>query len=282
VNGAPLRALGPTATVHLFRPLGDELVRLIRGLSNQDWLKPTVAPDWRVRDVVAHLLDGQLRNLSLRRDGHRIDPGPITSYGDLVGFINRLNDTGVRYGDRLSPSVMITLLEMTGPAMADYLATLPPDGEAVFSVAWAGESRSTHWMDIAREYTEWWHHQMQIRDAVGAPLLLAPAWFDPLLDTSVRALPVAYREVNAVDDTSISIAIRAERPRHFALVRSGAAWQVLEGTPLHAAATVTCDADTAWRLFFNALSPAAALERLQVEGERRLIDPLLRTRSVMV
>ena len=44
-----------------------------------------------------------------------------------------------------------------------------PDAPAVFSVAWAGEDKSAHWFDVAREYTEKWHHQQQIRDAVGRP-----------------------------------------------------------------------------------------------------------------
>jgi uncharacterized protein (TIGR03083 family) len=266
----------------LFAPLNETLVSLLRSLSDDDWLKPTVAPRWRVRDVAAHLLDGQLRNLSFRRDGHRVDAGPVATYRDLVGFINHLNDSGVRYGDRLSPRVLIDLLEIAGPAMAAYLSSLPPDGEAVFAVAWAGESGSRHWMDVAREYTEWWHHQMQIRDAVGAPLLLEPRWFDPLIEASVRALPVACREVPAADGSQIALVIRAQRSRHFTLVHAGGAWQVLEGQPDRAAASLACDADTVWRLLYNALPPAEAMARVEAGGDARLIEAIVSARSVMV
>src|SRR5213082_3892646 len=51
-------------TRHLFAPLHAELMSLLRGLSAEDWEKPTVAKAWRVRDVAAHLLDTQLRRLS--------------------------------------------------------------------------------------------------------------------------------------------------------------------------------------------------------------------------
>jgi hypothetical protein len=280
--GAALRPLSPIACAHLFRPLNDALIDVLRRLDGDGWVRPTLAPQWRVRDVAAHLLDGQLRKLSFGRDGHRLDSGPIDSYRDLVRFIDRLNDAGVRYGERLSPRVLIDLLASVGPAVADYVSSLAPEGEAVFAVAWAGESRSTHWMDIAREYTEWWHHQMQIRAAVGAPLLLGPTWFDPLIETSMRALPVACRDVAAPEGTAVAWAIDAERPRHFAMVRGAGAWQVLEGVPDAPAASLGCHADTAWRVLFNALPPAEARRRVDIRGDTPLAEATLGARSVMV
>jgi hypothetical protein len=47
------------------------------------------------------------------------------------------------------------------------LKELDPFAEAIFSVGWAGEEKSLNWFHIAREYTEKWHHQQQIRLAVG-------------------------------------------------------------------------------------------------------------------
>ena len=52
---------------------------------------------------------------------------------------------------------------------------------------------------------------MQIRDAVGAePVLLAPRWMLPLLDLSVRALPVAYAAVDAPDGTIVAFEVSGE------------------------------------------------------------------------
>jgi hypothetical protein len=56
--------LAPTLTAHLFEPLNAELLVLLRGLEPEDWQRPTSAREWRVRDVVAHLLDGSLHRLA--------------------------------------------------------------------------------------------------------------------------------------------------------------------------------------------------------------------------
>jgi uncharacterized damage-inducible protein DinB len=57
-------------TVHLFPLLDAKLIELLRSLSPDDWNKPTVARLWTVKDVAAHLLDGNLRMLSRARDGY--------------------------------------------------------------------------------------------------------------------------------------------------------------------------------------------------------------------
>jgi hypothetical protein len=64
------------------------------------------------------------------------------------------------------------LLEYSDKQFFDFLKTLNPNDKAIFSVAWAGESESENWFDVAREYTEKWHHQMQIRLALNKPILM--------------------------------------------------------------------------------------------------------------
>jgi hypothetical protein len=59
-------------------------------------------------------------------------------------------------------------------------------GEGVW---WAGVEAAPVWLDVARDYSEDWIHQQQIRDAVRRPGLSSPEFFDPLLDTLMRALP---------------------------------------------------------------------------------------------
>jgi hypothetical protein len=53
----PLEQPVPVDTRALFRPVSAGLVTLLRGLPHERWDLPTVAGTWRVRDVVAHLLD---------------------------------------------------------------------------------------------------------------------------------------------------------------------------------------------------------------------------------
>jgi hypothetical protein len=278
-----LEPLTPIYTADLFPALNAELVTLLRGLDDADWSRPTVAGAWRVRDVAAHLLDGDLRRISAGRDGWLPAPdGPLESFADVVGLINRANASGVAYAQRLSPRVVTDLLEVTGRWVADHFAALPPHGEAMWPVAWAGEHRSENWMDVGRDYTERWHHQMQIRDAVDAPaVLLDWDWLQPLLHLSVRALPRAYADVDAPEGTAITFHV--QDTDSFTVVRTASGWQVFHGFAHDAAALLRVGRDTAWRLLYNALpAHVARMELEMVEGDRALAEPLFRARSVMV
>jgi len=53
------RAVAPLDTAPLFPDLHAELLALLRALELEDWERPAVAGAWRVRDVAAHLLDGE-------------------------------------------------------------------------------------------------------------------------------------------------------------------------------------------------------------------------------
>lgn len=301
---APLSPLEPTETVHLMPGLHAELIALLRRLAPEDWARPTLARGWRVRDVAAHLLDTQCRHLSAKRDEHRLPPDrPIASYGDLVGFINHLNAQWVEATARLSPRLITEMLALVGPEVAAQLATLDPWASSTFPVAWAGETVSANWFDIGREYTEWWHHQAQIRDAVGAPPLNGRAWLHPFLELSLRGLPHAYRGAEAPPGTTIAITIDGEAGDTWALRRrdnatgagagddagraaardaSAAGWELLRGEAPDAVTRLRLDADAAWRLLFNALDADEARRAVRVEGEARLAEPLLAARSVMV
>jgi uncharacterized protein (TIGR03083 family) len=257
-----MRALQPIDTRNLFAPLHAELMALLRGLGEHDWEKPTIARAWRVRDVAAHLLDTQLRRLSAQRDGHRMTPPDRP----LVAFLNDLNATWVAAARRFSARVLVELLEVSGPALAALMESLPLRERAMIAVAWAGETESENWLDIGREYTEWWHHQMQIRDAVGAPLLLERKWFEPLLEISARAFRTSAPTLFEVDGYQFSVV-------------DG---ELFRGALASPAVTVRTDADTAWRMLYHALSRAEILARVTIEGDATLAEPLLAARSVMV
>lgn len=275
--------LAPCDTAHLFSPLHAELLAVLRALSPEDWLRPTVAPNWRVRDVAAHLLDGQLRRLSAQRDGHVTPPDrPIASDRDLVAFINAYNASGVAYIARLSPRVITGLLEQSGVELAAAMMTLDPAAPALYPVSWAGEQGSANWMDVGREYTEHWHHQMQIRDAVGHPRLLEPRWMTPLVEMSVRALPHAYGAWPAAAGTTVTLAVTGETCGDWSLVREADHWQVRSGRPAAPDAIVRIAADDVWRLFYNALPEADRQQRVRVEGKTDLAAPLWQARSVIV
>jgi hypothetical protein len=244
-----------------------------------------MARRWTVKDIAAHLLDTDLRRLSLHRDGHRpAPPGNVTaeSYQDLVAFINQLNASWADVAKRLSPRVIVDLLEWSGPQVAELFASLDPEAPAPISVAWAGEERSANWMDTGREYTEKWHHQAQIRDAVGAPGLTSRRWLGPVIELSMYALPHALRDTGACEGCALEVKIEGEAGGAWHVVREAGAWKLREGETHDAAARVSLDVETAWRLFFNALDDEEAARRVSAERDESLCVAFIKVRSVMV
>ncbi len=279
---AMLEPLTPIYTAELFAPLHDELMRLLRGLDDADWNRQTVAPAWRVRDVVGHMLDVHLRKLSGGRDGYWSTRPASPSFADITAFINEMNAGGVRYSTRLSPRVMTDLLDVAGRWVAEFAMSLASDETAYIGVLWAGEEQSANWMDIGREYTEFWHHQMQIRDAVSAVPLLQRRWLHPLLDLSVRALPRAYANVGAPTGTAIVFEVAGDGTHEWTLVRAESGWNVWRGRHDQPATAIRTDADTAWKILYNALPGDRASQRVTIAGDASLAAPLLHARSVMV
>lgn len=261
----------------LFPELSRLLMELLQGLSAEDWQQPTVCAGWTVKDVVCHLLDGSLRRLSFERDGFPPPPPSeaIGGYRDLVGFLNRLNAEWIVATRRLSPRVLVDLTAVVGREFDDHVARLDPLGPALFSVAWAGEEASQSWFDIAREFTEKWHHQQQIRDAVGAAPINQRRFLYPVLDTFLRAVPHAYRHTAISEGTAISIRIDGAAGGDWTL-RDG---RLFHGPPPIAAATIRMDQEVAWRLFTKAIAPHSA--DVSIDGDAALAQPLLGLVAVM-
>ena len=185
-------------TLHLFSILDSKLIELLKSLTKEEWDTQTVAKLWKVKDVASHLLDGNLRALSTSRDQYFGEkPENINSYQDLVGFINHLNMSWTRATKRLSPQVIIKLLEITGKEYREHLQALNPFDNAIFPVAWAGQEASPNWFHIAREYTEKFLHQQQIRDAVDKQGIMIKELFYPFVDTFMFSFPHTFSNIPA-------------------------------------------------------------------------------------
>ena len=280
----PLQPLVPIDTRAMFRPVSRGLVALLRDLPVEDWERPTIAGAWLVRDVVAHLLDTALRRLSFHRDGMAPPPppGPITSDRDFVQFINGINAQWVASAKRLSPRVLTDLYERASGETAEWFEALPLDAPALFSVSWAGEETSAGWFDIGREFTEVWHHQQQIRMAVGADGLSDPRFLAAVIDVAVRGLPHAFRDVPAAADETVVLDVSGAAGGTWTLVRETDRWTLWRGEPARIAARVRVSDDHAWQLLFNALPEADASRALRIDGRTDLAAPLVRARSVIV
>jgi uncharacterized protein (TIGR03083 family) len=276
-----LRPLEPVLLVHRLPPLHHELITLLRALDPPQWNLPTACALWSVRDIAAHLLDDDLRRLSFHRDGQPPPAaGPLAGRA-LVDLVNAMNAEWVTVARRMSPRVLVDLLEVTGPWVVDLFRGTDPFAPAHWAVTWAGETESAHWFDVGRDYTERWLHQQQIRDAVGAPPLAGREWLHPVLALFVRALPPAYAETRAPNGATVRVAIEGEAGGVWTLHREDDEWRLYAGAAPSATATVTLSDDTAWRLFSKGLSPQVARARVRLEGDQTLAAVVLDALAVL-
>jgi hypothetical protein len=254
-------------TIHLFPILDKELIGLLRSLTPEEWAHSTIAKKWTVKDIAAHLLDGNIRTLSLSRDQHLlIPPVAIDEYRDLVNYLNDLNAQWVTAMKRVSPGM---------------LTDLDPGATAIFSVAWAGETVSKNWFHIAREYSEKFIHQLQIRHALDKPGLITKELFYPFIDTLMRALPHTFHAMNAPAGTLIKINVSGEAGGNWFLSRKNQGWVLTENNNGSPAAEVSMDPETAWKLFSKGISPAEAEQQVLINGDKLLGKHVLTMVSVM-
>ena len=257
-------------TLHLFPLLDDMLIQLLSSLTEDEWHMPTVAKLWTVKDVASHLLDGNLRALSISRDGYIGEKADnINSYQDLVSFLNHMNMSWTNATKRLSPAILIFLLEATGRQYSTHLNSVDLSANAVFPVAWAGQEISANWFHIAREYTEKFLHQQQIRDAVGKPGLMTKEFYGPFIETFMCAFPHTFRNVSAEQGTVVSLIVTGDIGGQWNIVKCGNDWELNKETGVESNATVKIEPDIAWKLFSKSLTPAQAVPLVEITGDRQ-------------
>jgi uncharacterized protein (TIGR03083 family) len=271
----------PILVTELFPEVRKELLSLLTGLTEKEWQLPTAAKKWNVKDVALHLLGGDIGNLSRRRDRFSAPAGKsISGWAELVAFINQLNESWVVAARRMSPRVLCDLLAFTGPQMEEYFASLDPFALGT-AVSWAGPQPAPQWLDIAREYTERWHHQQQIRDATKRPGLYEQRLFAPVLDAFVRALPYTFRSVEGVKGTCVQVTISGAGGGDWVLRRDAHAWELLVGRAPDAVARVALSGTDAWKIFTRGLCGEEAMRRVTILGETALGAKVLETVSVI-
>ena len=157
------------------------------------------------------------------RDGFQASLIIADDWDGLLAGLNDLNEQWVRAMKRVSPHLMIDLLRSTGEQVSTYLQSI--DSYTVGPVvSWASLKPAPMWLHIAREYTERWHHQQQIREAVGRPLLTDPDWLAPVLATFVHGLPRAYSEVSAPTGTKIRVTISGPSGGTWSVAHTDSEW----------------------------------------------------------
>ncbi len=261
-------SLGPILGAHLYGEIESRLLELLRSLTPEEWERETIVPGWRVREIAAHLLDTQLRKLSLARDGYVHEPPSIASPADLVAFIDRTNREGVALYRRLSSAVLISLMEVASREADQYHRALDPFARAIFGVSWAGEFESLNWFDTARELTERWHHQQQIRLAVNRPGIMTRELYFPVLDAFMRALPFHYRAVERPAGAMAQFDVAGDCGGSWFLLREPDRWRLVAAPAGERISRTVLPQEIAWRIFTKGIDRQAAALQVECDGDR--------------
>ncbi|MGW4483336.1 maleylpyruvate isomerase family mycothiol-dependent enzyme [Amycolatopsis sp. NPDC004368] len=270
----------PIDVLPLFAREEQALVGVLTDLDAGQWAAPTACPGWTVHDVAAHILGDKLGRLSRDRDGYQAHaPGEDEPF---PAFLHRINYEWVRACRRLSPEVLFALLVDSTAQLTDMFKRHDLD-ELGEPVTWAGPDPAPRWLDVAREYTELWVHQQQIREAVGAPLLDDAELRAPVVDTFMRALPYALRSVEARSGRQVGYTVTGASGGQWTARASAAGWTIDRGAPTSRSplASVTTDADTFWRLCTRAVKPTDVEDRVVVKGDESVCATMFEMVSVI-
>jgi uncharacterized protein (TIGR03083 family) len=250
------------------------LLTLLGRLTPDEWDRPTAAAPWTVRDVVAHLLGDDLSRLSRSRDGYSA-PGRAAAES-LPEFLHRFNAEWVQAAARVSPGVLIDLLQTSTELVSTFWkqADLTAFGEPV---SWAGPGPAPAWLDCARDLTEDWLHQQQIREATGKAVApTAPVLF-AVLDTFLRAMPYTlgqHEPDGAAEGSTLVLQVPGAGGGRWAWRRGVDhwGWAGPADRPTGSAETASIDiqADTLWRLCARMIEPEQAAAAAELGGDQAL------------
>jgi|WetSurMetagenome_2_1015567.scaffolds.fasta_scaffold00126_18 uncharacterized protein (TIGR03083 family) len=269
-------------TVHLFPELNKYLLDLISEMEPEDWNAGTQFPNWRVKDILAHLLDTSIRRLSSQRDGFSpAVSAHISSYKDLVQYITEVADRWTSAFTGVSGTILTEMIERYQNELHEFLETLDPFGKAHFPVSWAGEEESFNWFDIAREYTERWHHQMQIREALNKEPIYSRALYHPVLDTFMQALPYHFKKHNQADGYTLGIEITGGAGGKWFLEWNNGIQALKYETGSEPQTMVRINQEIAWKIFtrWNNLDLS---EGIEISGNPELGAHLLEMNCLMI
>jgi hypothetical protein len=250
------------------------LLTFLSGLAADEWVAPTAAGAWTVKDLALHLLDDDLTWLSTQRDG---DASGLVDMADRSRFVPLLAAKNQRFVDgarSLSRRVIVDLLEWTGNQIDADCQSRDLHGEGW--VSWASSEAVPFWFNVAQEFTERWVHQQQIREAVGRVEDHAEH-LPEVLRTFIWALP---HQLSTSSCPGAVITVTIEGVASWTLTSVGsAAWDMTERAAERPTVSVRVLPDAAWRWLSGAAFPP---DQLAVAGPRNLTEAVIEVRAVIV
>ncbi|MFF2060589.1 maleylpyruvate isomerase family mycothiol-dependent enzyme [Streptomyces sp. NPDC058200] len=260
----------------LFGPELASLLDLLRALPATEWNELAV-PGWSVHDLAAHILGDYRGRLGWSTNGFR----PASAPGEtLEAFIHRVNQDWIDLHTGHSPVELIDALELAGTQVNRQFEAAGL-GTAGLAVSWAGADPAPTWLDIAREFTEYWTHRQQIRRATGRGTDPEPRALATVLDTFMRALPHTMRGTSAAVGTKVQMDISGPAGGTWTVTAMKGRWSLAAAPNGQPTASVTLDSETAWRLCTRSIEPSTALTRAHIRGDRQLAEAACQIVSIV-
>ncbi|MEU0038525.1 maleylpyruvate isomerase family mycothiol-dependent enzyme [Streptomyces sp. NPDC006333] len=260
----------------LFGPESVSLLDLLRGLRRNEWSRAAV-PGWTVRDLATHILGDYHGRLGRSTESHQRANGVGET---LEAFIHRVNQEWIDLHADHRPAELIEALELAGTQVARQFEGDDLDATGL-AVSWAGVDPAPKWLDIAREFTEYWTHRQQIRHATGQDTDLEFHALSTVLDTFMRALPHTLRHTAAPAGTQLQMVIVEPPVGTWTVTATADRWSLAEEPRGRPTASVMLDAETAWRLCTRGIDPGTALARARISGARQIAEAACQIVSVV-
>jgi hypothetical protein len=105
--------------------------------------------------------------------------------------------------------------------------------------------------------------------------------YHPVLDCFMRALPYAYRNIDAQPGTFLQFDISGECGGRWRLLREANAWRLTPAATGKAAAVTSIPQAIAWRVFTKGINRAAATAQTEVAGNGELGRHILSMTAVV-
>jgi len=220
-----------------------ELLDLVRGISPDDWLRPTPARGWDVRDTISHLADTDEMAIATATGA----PGSLNARSEASASGEDVTFHGVLHGRRRSGRAVSEWFEQSTTALHEMFLGLDPGVRVPWGIGMRAASLVTARM------METWAHGLDVHAALAADTcdtdrLGHIAWL------ATRALPYAYT-VAGREPPGDPLRVELTLP-------SGAAWST---GPADAVNRITGSASEYCRVFVHRL-PLSATSTLRAEG----------------
>jgi hypothetical protein len=178
---------------------------------------------------------------------------------------------------------LVEMLKKYEQEVYELYCRLKPEDDALFSVSWAGQKKSPNWFDIARDYSEKWHHQMQMRMASGRNLLLSERFLTPLYETLLLGLPQQLNQsATEITEHMLEVEIFGEIRLRKRLINYGSHWEFSENFNGEINSSIKIPASIGWILFTNTdRNKEKYFDQVQFTGNEMLAKSVLRLTAVM-